>query len=138
MLGLVCFGCDPAKVDGSDNTTNPNTTNIANVTISNFITIDPRALTFKFYNQAAPSVDGTVEYSTTKIAAGDIKTFKVPAGSYRLGFIDETGSKTPLMPSLNAVFNADAWPVKTFAKDSSYSLTLFTDNGNNYWLLQKK
>ncbi len=137
FVALILFACKAADVTGSG----PDTTiakDSVNVEIFNRIDVDPGPLTFKFFNKASSSLDnpklevlvGTVAYSQSKS-----KTFRIPVGSYRMGYVDGANRLIGLMESQQALFNADAWPVETFVKNKSYILNVYTTESNYFWQL---
>ncbi len=127
-LSLPCWflSCDPLDGGGTDPIIK-DSTDSATVVISNKVTQNPISYRLLIFTINANNENVTYQYRSSEIETDSTRTFKIPAGQWKLGLEDKLGGRFPMIVESGSI----NWPHVQATKGATYTILLYTDLGNN-------
>jgi hypothetical protein len=126
---FYCVSCDLGTVSGQSPTDSTTTkAGYATLTIVNAIEHDPGTFTFNLYYPNSTLIDNSTPVQKLgDIAEGATRTFQIPKGTWKLGYVFESIAE----PIRDLANTGTGWPKLTFADSGKYDLLLFTKDEEN-------
>ena len=135
LFAIFFWSCTPVE-ETTTPPVNQDTTGTAQLKIINNIEKFPGAYTFYLFNPGALDAQQNPAYKIGTVGEAQSATFTVKAGQWKLAQEDESGLTSALLASPGS----SEWTLFDLAKNSSHTLTVYTDTGTagngNRWSWQ--